>query len=128
MAEGGLEDPSALRGMGRVRALIEAIEYFRIRRDRIHGSPSPPTMIQTGRAGAPGVIRIVHCHKDEPVSPPHPGGRDRARALPPPPQAPLPAVRVPRLRNGPTSPLRCPTTMPHCLEPHGFLKPPGITP
>ena len=33
MAERGGENLSNFRGMGRVRVLIEAIEYFRIRRE-----------------------------------------------------------------------------------------------
>ena len=41
MAEGGREDSSAFRGMGRVRALLQAIEDFRMREER--GQRSPPT-------------------------------------------------------------------------------------
>ena len=42
--------------MGRARVLIGAMEYFR-RRERGQRSPSPPPMVQRGRAGAPGMIR-----------------------------------------------------------------------
>ena len=57
MAEGGREDYSACRGLGRVRALLQAIEDFRVREERDQGPPSPPPRIQGGRAGAPGVNR-----------------------------------------------------------------------
>ena len=57
MAEGGREDYSAFRGMGRAVALLQAIEDFRIRKGRGQGPPSPPPRIQAGRAGALGVNR-----------------------------------------------------------------------
>ena len=66
MAERGSEDLSNFRGMRRVRVLVEAIEDFRRRRERGQISPSPPTMVQRGRAGAPGVIRrMVERHLGE---------------------------------------------------------------
>ena len=115
------------RGMGRARFLVQAIEDFR-RRERGQRSPSPSTMVQRDRTGAPGVIRrMVERHLGEvntcnlkgkargrgfpSDSPPHPGGRGRDRALPLPPQASLSTARVPRLRNMLTSPLRCPTAI-----------------
>ena len=53
MAEGGREDSRAFRGMERVRDLLQATEDFRMREERGQGSPSPPSMTQRGRAGAP---------------------------------------------------------------------------
>ena len=120
MAEGGKEDYSSFRGMGRARALLQAIEDFRMREERCQEPPSPPPRIQGGRTGALGEITRTYGEK---------AWRGRAIALPLPPQALLPMVRtgVPRLRNVPASPLRHPTTMPWCLEPHGcFPSPPGI--
>ena len=130
-------------GMGRARVLIED---FRRRKERGPRSPSPPTMVQRGRTGTLGVIRklVERCPGEVSTcnlsgrargrgipsdSPPHPGERGRARVLPLPPQAPLPTTRVPRVRNMQTSPLRCPTTEPCCLEPNGkFPSPPSMTP
>ena len=58
MAERGSQDIYSSGGMGRERVLTEAIEDFR-RRERGQRSPSPPPMVQRGRAGAPGMIRRI---------------------------------------------------------------------
>ena len=54
MATGGRDGSNAFRSMGRARALLQAIEDFRMREER-----GRIMRIQRGRAGAPGVIRSI---------------------------------------------------------------------
>ena len=117
-------------GRERARALMEAIEDARRRREEGRGSSSPPT--QQGRAGALNMIRsVVERHlgglsmwlvrgRDLPLhsptlsTPSQPGGRGRGRALSPPSSPPikdhLPSVKVGRFQH--VGPLRCPSTLP----------------
>ena len=52
MATGGRDGSNDFRSMGRARALLQAIEVFRIREER-----GREMRIQSGRAMAPGVSR-----------------------------------------------------------------------